>query len=93
MLTRACMHARQTAPHKHYIAFRYANPLTESALLDMKRDGVQRVVAFSQVCMRTHAGAQRQRSPTRRAVPALLLHHIRLQPEPHVARDPAARAG
>lgn len=39
----------QTAPHKHYIAFRYADPLTEEALLEMKADGVERAVAFSQV--------------------------------------------
>jgi len=38
----------ETAPHKHYIAFRYANPLTEEALLQMKADGVERAVAFSQ---------------------------------------------
>jgi len=37
-----------TAPHKHYIAFRYADPLTEEALLQMKADGVTRAVAFSQ---------------------------------------------
>eukprot|EP00457_Paulinella_chromatophora_P007541 gb/GEZN01007564.1/.p1 GENE.gb/GEZN01007564.1/~~gb/GEZN01007564.1/.p1 ORF type:complete len:402 (+),score=52.85 gb/GEZN01007564.1/:47-1252(+) len=37
-----------TAPHKHYIAFRYANPLTEEALVQMKEDGVERAVAFSQ---------------------------------------------
>lgn len=39
----------QTAPHKHYVAFRYANPLTEHALRQMKQDGVTRAVAFSQV--------------------------------------------
>lgn len=38
----------QTAPHKHYTAFRYAPPLTEDALTKMKQDGVERVVAFSQ---------------------------------------------
>lgn len=38
----------ETAPHKFYIAFRYANPLTEDALTQMKADGVQRAVAFSQ---------------------------------------------
>lgn len=38
----------ETAPHKHYIAFRYAHPLTESALEQMKADGVTRAVAFSQ---------------------------------------------
>jgi ferrochelatase len=37
-----------TAPHKAYTMFRYAAPLTEETLLEMKRDGVERVVAFSQ---------------------------------------------
>jgi ferrochelatase len=36
------------APFKSYIAFRYAHPLTEETLLEMKRDGVQRAIAFSQ---------------------------------------------
>jgi ferrochelatase len=38
----------ESAPHKAYTAFRYANPLTEESLLQMKDDGVERVVAFSQ---------------------------------------------
>lgn len=38
----------ETAPHKHYIAFRYADPLSEETLLQMKEDGVTRAVAFSQ---------------------------------------------
>lgn len=38
----------ETAPHKAYIAFRYASPLTEEALQKMKDDGVTRAVAFSQ---------------------------------------------
>lgn len=33
---------------KHYVAFRYAPPLTEEVLLRMKADGVTRAVAFSQ---------------------------------------------
>ncbi|KNC80305.1 ferrochelatase, mitochondrial, partial [Sphaeroforma arctica JP610] len=37
-----------TAPHKHYLGFRYANPLTEDTLDQMAKDGVKRVVAFSQ---------------------------------------------
>lgn len=37
-----------TAPHKAYIAFRYANPLTHEALEQMKQDGVKRAVAFTQ---------------------------------------------
>ena len=38
----------ETAPHKPYVAFRYANPLTEDTLVQMKQDGVKRAVAFSQ---------------------------------------------
>lgn len=38
----------ETAPHKPYVAFRYANPLTEECLAEMKRDGVTRAVAFTQ---------------------------------------------
>lgn len=37
-----------TAPHKPYVAFRYAHPLTEETLQKMIDDGVQRAVAFSQ---------------------------------------------
>ncbi|ORX86397.1 mitochondrial ferrochelatase [Basidiobolus meristosporus CBS 931.73] len=37
-----------TAPHKSYIGFRYAAPLTENALEEIKKDGVRRVVAFTQ---------------------------------------------
>lgn len=37
-----------TGPHKSYIAFRYADPLTDEALDEMAADGVERVVAFSQ---------------------------------------------
>ncbi len=36
------------AHFKHYVAFRYANPLTDHTLLQMKADGVTRAVAFSQ---------------------------------------------
>ncbi|KAG0038433.1 ferrochelatase hem15 [Podila clonocystis] len=38
----------ETAPHKHYIAFRYAHPLTPEALSEMKADGIERAVAFTQ---------------------------------------------
>ncbi|KAG0209956.1 ferrochelatase hem15 [Mortierella sp. GBA30] len=38
----------ETAPHKHYIAFRYAHPLTPEALAEMKADGIERAVAFTQ---------------------------------------------
>jgi ferrochelatase len=37
-----------TAPHKAYTAFRYARPLTDEMLDEMKADGVQRAVAFTQ---------------------------------------------
>ena len=38
----------QTAPHKAYVAFRYAYPLTAEAAREMKADGVTRAVVFSQ---------------------------------------------
>ncbi|KAH9920042.1 ferrochelatase [Fomitopsis serialis] len=37
-----------TAPHKHYVAFRYAQPLTDATARQMKADGVKRAVAFTQ---------------------------------------------
>ncbi|ODV80154.1 ferrochelatase [Suhomyces tanzawaensis NRRL Y-17324] len=37
-----------TAPHKPYVAFRYADPLTEETLQKMLDDGIERAVAFSQ---------------------------------------------
>lgn len=38
----------ETAPHKAYVAFRYAKPSTEEALQAVEDDGVSHVVAFSQ---------------------------------------------
>lgn len=38
----------ETAPHKPYVAFRYAHPLTEETLKQLLADGVTRAVAFSQ---------------------------------------------
>ncbi|KAM7393306.1 hypothetical protein PAMA_008112 [Pampus argenteus] len=38
----------ETAPHKFYIGFRYVNPLTEEAIEEMEKDGVERAVAFTQ---------------------------------------------
>ncbi len=38
----------ETAPHKFYVAFRYAPPCSEDALRAMQADGVERVVAFTQ---------------------------------------------
>jgi hypothetical protein len=37
-----------TAPHKHYVAFRYAKPLVEETVAQMKKDGIRRAVAFTQ---------------------------------------------
>lgn len=37
-----------TAPHRPYVAFRYAAPLTEDTFLQMQRDGIRRAVAFTQ---------------------------------------------
>ncbi|XP_053634811.1 ferrochelatase, mitochondrial isoform X1 [Cherax quadricarinatus] len=44
-LDTVCPHS---APHKHYIGFRYANPLTEDTLEQMEKDGVENCIAFSQ---------------------------------------------
>lgn len=38
----------ESAPHKSYVAFRYANPLTDETARQMKEDGVKRAVAFTQ---------------------------------------------
>lgn len=38
----------ETAPHKAYVGFRYAQPLTEDTLEEMEKDGVENAVAFSQ---------------------------------------------
>jgi len=38
----------ETAPHKFYVCFRYADPLTSDCLAAMTADGVTRAVAFSQ---------------------------------------------
>ncbi|KAJ7579261.1 ferrochelatase [Mycena floridula] len=38
----------ETAPHKAYVAFRYVRPMTEETLQQMKADGVQRAIAFTQ---------------------------------------------
>jgi ferrochelatase len=38
----------ETAPHKSYIAFRYARPLTHETAREMKADGVTRAIAFTQ---------------------------------------------
>ncbi len=38
----------ETAPHKFYVAFRYVEPTSEDALAQMKADGVERAIAFTQ---------------------------------------------
>jgi ferrochelatase len=38
----------RTAPHKFYVAFRYIDPTSEDALIQMKADGVSRAIAFTQ---------------------------------------------
>ncbi len=38
----------ETAPHRFYVAFRYARPKSEDALRAMHADGVRRAVAFTQ---------------------------------------------
>nr|XP_022919158.1 ferrochelatase, mitochondrial [Onthophagus taurus] len=38
----------ETAPHKSYIAFRYVDPFTETALEEIEKDGVERAILFSQ---------------------------------------------
>lgn len=37
-----------SAPHKFYIGFRYANPLTEDTIEQMADEGVQHAIAFTQ---------------------------------------------
>lgn len=38
----------ESAPHKHYVGFRYVNPLTEDTLNQIELDAPERVVIFSQ---------------------------------------------
>lgn len=38
----------ETAPHKPYVAFRYARPLTHEAYQQLLKDGVKRAIAFTQ---------------------------------------------
>ena len=37
-----------TAPHKFYIGFRYAAPLTETAIAQIEREKPEHVIAFTQ---------------------------------------------
>jgi len=38
----------ETAPHKYYVTFRYADPLTPDVIQQMSKDQVKRAIAFSQ---------------------------------------------
>lgn len=38
----------ETAPHKHYVCFRYVPPFTHDAFTALENDGVERAVIFSQ---------------------------------------------
>lgn len=38
----------ETAPHKFYIGFRYAAPLTETAIEEIEADNLDHVIAFTQ---------------------------------------------
>lgn len=38
----------ETAPHRFYVAFRYAAPFAEDAVRAMRADGITRAIAFSQ---------------------------------------------
>ncbi|XP_063630864.1 ferrochelatase, mitochondrial [Cydia splendana] len=38
----------ETAPHKHYVAFRYVPPFTADTFSQLEKDGVERAVIFSQ---------------------------------------------
>uniref|UniRef100_A0A3Q2QTD0 Ferrochelatase n=1 Tax=Fundulus heteroclitus TaxID=8078 RepID=A0A3Q2QTD0_FUNHE len=48
MFTKSLSQNVFSAPHKFYIGFRYVNPLTEEAIEEMEKDGVERAVAFTQ---------------------------------------------
>ncbi|KAJ3030974.1 UNVERIFIED_CONTAM: ferrochelatase hem15 [Siphonaria sp. JEL0065] len=37
----------ESAPHKHYIAFRYAEPLTDQTVASLKKDGITRAIGLS----------------------------------------------
>jgi protoporphyrin/coproporphyrin ferrochelatase len=48
MVARLDQLSPETAPHKFYVAFRYAKPTSDDALRRMRSDGVERAVAFTQ---------------------------------------------
>jgi len=48
MVARLDRLAPESAPHQFYIAFRYTRPHSDDALRQMKADGIERAVAFTQ---------------------------------------------
>jgi ferrochelatase len=38
----------ESAPHKFYVGFRYAAPLTETAIEEIENDKPEHVIAFTQ---------------------------------------------
>jgi protoporphyrin/coproporphyrin ferrochelatase len=48
MVARLDQLSPETAPHRFYVAFRYARPTSDDALRRMRADGVERAVAFTQ---------------------------------------------
>jgi ferrochelatase len=48
MVARLDRLAPDSAPHKFYIAFRYTRPNSDDALRQMKADGIERAIAFTQ---------------------------------------------
>ncbi|XP_054162405.1 ferrochelatase, mitochondrial-like [Oppia nitens] len=58
-----------SAPHKFYVGFRYAKPLTEEAIETMERDGVKNAIAFCQY-------AQYSCSTSGSSINAIARHYI-----------------
>ncbi|CAN6627169.1 ferrochelatase, mitochondrial [Trichomonascus vanleenenianus] len=67
----------QTGPHKPYVAFRYANPLTDYTYERLMEDGITRAVAFSQY-------PQFSYSTTRSSINELQRCQERIDPEKKV---------
>ncbi|KAI3650969.1 hypothetical protein MP228_004450 [Amoeboaphelidium protococcarum] len=65
----------QTAPHKPYIAFRYAEPLTQEALYQAINDGAERIIGFTQYpqysCSTTGSSLNELATAMRRLKPEL----------------------
>ncbi|KAK3754947.1 hypothetical protein QZH41_019364 [Actinostola sp. cb2023] len=66
-----------TAPHKFYVGFRYAEPLTEDAIEAMERDGIERAVAFTQY-------PQYSCSTTGSSINAIYKHYKKRNREPNM---------